>query len=327
MRVNLREQSSAEYTISLTSWLLGPNAVLKQLEVVEEDQKDESVKDEFEDCQVDQLEVEDNKDEVMNRNGLVAFVKDSDDDEQVDTDVDDPNYTPPAEKTDTEDDFSEEEDEGNESDADEDDQVKHANDMKMQKEEEGSSSEEENDEEEEKNKKKMKSSIFGKKRSLPLGQSSESDLKKRKSSFDTDEDDMEEVEGHKEDGLKYPLGSTGKPREQEYQEKIKEKVHFEDEEEEEEVAGTQKSILDAAEEGLYDDLEDEEMYEEEDFKIGRQDQRLSKGNVAEDDSSYQSDAEEEEVCSIFNITINNINHICLTGIITFRRRIGASKLV
>ena len=323
MRVHLREQSSAEYAISLTSWLLGPNAVLKQLEAVEEDQKDESVKDEFEDCQVDQLEVEeeDNKDEDMNRNGLVAFVKDSDDDEQVDTDVDDPNYTPPAEKTDTEDDFSEEEDEGNESDADEDDQVKQVNDMKMQKEEVGSSSEEENDEEEEK-KENMKRSIFAKKRSLPLGQSSESDLKKRKSSFDTDEDDMEEGEGHKEDGLKYPLlDNTGKPREQEYQEK----VHFE---EEEEVTGTQKSILDAAEEGLYDDLEDEEMYEEEDFKIGRQDQRFSKGNVAEDDSSYQSDAEEEEeVCSIFNITINNINHILLTGIITFRRRIGASKLV
>merc|ERR1712037_1018511 len=141
------EQSSAEYAISLTSWLLGPNVVLKQLEAVEEDQKDESVKNEFEDCQVDQLGEEEDKDEDMNRNDLVAFVKDSDDDEQVDTDVDDPNYTPPTEKTDTEDDFSEEEDEGNESDADEDDQVKQVNDMKMQKEEVGSSSEEENDEE------------------------------------------------------------------------------------------------------------------------------------------------------------------------------------
>ena len=56
LRENLREQSSAEYAISLTSWLLGPNVVLKQLEAVEEDQKDESVVDEFEDCQVDQLE-------------------------------------------------------------------------------------------------------------------------------------------------------------------------------------------------------------------------------------------------------------------------------
>merc|ERR550517_565681 len=79
---------------------------------------------------------------------------------------------------------------------------------------------------------------------------------------------------------------------------IKEKVHLKNEgDEEEEVTGTQKSIVEAAEEGLYDNLEDEEMYEgvdEDDFKTGRQDERLSKGKVAEDDSSYQSDAEEEE---------------------------------
>ena len=297
-----REQNSAEYAISLTSWLLGPNAVLKHLEAFEKEEKDELVLDEFEDCQVDQLEEEDNKD----REGLVvAFVKDSDDDGQVDTDVDDPNYTPPAEKTDTEDDFSDEEDEGNESDADEDDRVKHVNDMKMQK--ERSSSEEESDEEEEE-KEKMKRNIFGKKRSLPFGQSSEGDLKKRKSSFDTDDDNAKEEEDR---------------------ENIKEKVPFEEEEEEmeeEEVTGTQKSILDAAEEGLYDDLEDKEMFEENDFKQGRQDQRHGKGNVAEDDSSYQSDAEEEEeeeeeeeVCT--NITINYINDF-----LTRLWRIGTSEL-
>ena len=308
LTANHREQSSAEYAISLTSWLLGPNTVLKQLEAVEEkDQKDESVRDEFEDCLVDQLEEEEeDMDEDMNRDGLMAFVKDSGDDEHVDTDEDDPNYTPPAEKTDTEDDFSEEEDEGNESDADGDDQVKHTNEieMKMQKQEEGtSSSEDESDEEEEKE--KMKRCIFGRKRNIPFGQSSDIDLKKRKSSFDNDDDDdMAEEKGHKEE---YPVESTGKISRQEDQANTKEKVHFENEEdEEEEVTGTQKSIVEAAEEGLYDNLEDEEMYDgvdEDDFKTGRQDQRLSKRKVAEDDSSYQSDAEEEEeeVCTIFNL--------------------------
>ena len=54
MRVkSLREQSSAEYAISLTSWLLGPNTVLKQLEAVEKEEKDEMVLDEFKDCQED----------------------------------------------------------------------------------------------------------------------------------------------------------------------------------------------------------------------------------------------------------------------------------
>ena len=269
---------------------------------------------------MDQLEEEeeDTKDEDMNRDGLVAFVKDSDDDEHVDTDEDDPNYTPPAEKTDTEDDFSEEEDEGNESDADGDDQVKHINEIekKMQKqEEETTSSEEESDEEEEKE--KMRRSIFGRKRNIPLDQSSERDLKKRKSSFDNDDDDdMAEEEGHKEE---YPVESTGKTSGQEDQEMMKEKVHFENagEDEEEKVSGTQKSIVEAAEEGLYDNLGDNEMYEgvdEDDFKTGRQDERLSKGNIAEEDSSYQSDAEEEEeeVFVIFNFVFTNL--ISLTTI-------------
>ena len=252
--------------------MLGPNAVLKQLEAVDEDRKEESVEDEFEDCRVDledyadEDESEGGRCEHMNRDGLVAFVKDNDDDndeQQGETDEDDPNYTPPVEKSDTEDDSSEEDDEGNESDIDDDDQEQNVAEMRPHKKGIEATSEDESEDDEEKN--KVKRSIFGKKRGLPLGQASESESKKRKSSFDTD-DNMEEDEDNREV---------------------------------DELTETQKSILEAAEEGLYDNLDEEDP--EEGFKTGRgQDPRISKGNMAEDDSSYQSDADEEggEVCTI-----------------------------
>ena len=268
----IREQTSSEYAISLTSWLLGPNVVLKQLEAVDEDRKEESVADEFEDCRVDleenadEDESEGGRSELMNRPGLVAFVKDNDDDndKQGETDEDDPNYTPPVEKSDTEDDSSEEDDEGNESDIDDDDQEQNVAEMRPHKKGIEATSEDESEDDEEKN--KVKRSIFGKKRGLPLGQASESESKKRKSSFDTD-DNMEEEE--------------------------------EEDRDVDELTETQKSVLEAAEEGLYDNLDEEDP--EDGFKTGRrQDPRISKGNMAEDDSSYQSDADEEggEVCTI-----------------------------
>ena len=252
--------------------MLGPNAVLKQLEAVDEDRKEEAVEDEFEDCRVDleenadEDESEGGKSEHMNRDGLVAFVKDNDDDDndkQGETDEDDPNYTPPVEKSDTEDDSSEEDDEGNESDIDDDDQEQNVAEMRPHKKGIEATSEDESEDDEEKN--KVKKSILGKKRGLPLGQASESESKKRKSSFDTD-DNMEEDEDNREV---------------------------------DELTETQKSVLEAAEEGLYDNLDEEDP--EDGFKTGRrQDPRISKGNMAEDDSSYQSDADEEggEVCTI-----------------------------
>merc|ERR1712013_290737 len=123
----LREQISAEYAISVASWLIGANALLKQLENVENDRKEEEeeVNDEFEDCSEDHdgekdlVETEDaNKEEQMSKEGLVAFVKEDGDDDHLDTDDEDPNYSPSTEKSDTEDDLSEEEeedDQGNES--------------------------------------------------------------------------------------------------------------------------------------------------------------------------------------------------------------------
>ena len=260
--------------------MLGPNAVLKQLEAVDEDRKEESVEDEFEDCRVDleenadEDESEGGRCELMNRPGLVAFVKDNDDDndKQGETDEDDPNYTPPVEKSDTEDDSSEEDDEGNESDIDDDDQEQNVTERPHKKGKE-STSEDESEDDEEKN--KVKRSIFGKKRGLPLGQASESESKKRKSSFDTD-DNMEEKEEDNVEGKE-----------------------DEDNREVDELTETQKSVLEAAEEGLYDNLDEEDP--EDGFKTGRgQDPRISKGNMAEDDSSYQSDADEEggEVCTI-----------------------------
>ena len=176
---NGREQSSAEYAISITSWLIGANALLKQLKDVEKDEKEEGeeVGDEFEDCSDDQhgeehiVEIEEtNKEEQMSREGLVAFVKQDDEDDQLDTDDEDPNYLPPSnEKSDTEEDLSEEEeeDEGNESDIDEKDQVVKLVEKKGNKErQEDETTDEENGGEEVEDKAKIKRNIFGRKRSF-----------------------------------------------------------------------------------------------------------------------------------------------------------------
>ena len=301
---NGREQTSAEYAISITSWLIGANALLKQLKDVENDEKEEGeeVNDEFEDCSDDQhgeehiVETGDtNKEEQMSREGLVAFVKQDDEDVHSDTD-DDPIYSPSTEKSDTEDDLSEEEeedDEGNESDLEEKDQVMKLAEKKRNKERmEDKTTDEESSEEEMEDTEKIKRNIFGRKRSI--AETTDFEFKKRKSCSD---DDMEEGEEDKRgDANKHGKSCTRK----------------EEEEHKEEITETQRSILEAAEEGLYDNLDDEEMFEEsleDNIKIGRQDERLHKVNIAEDDSSYQSDAEgeeeEEQVCTIFEFNQYN----------------------
>ena len=230
----------------------------------------------------------------MSREGLVAFVKQDDEDDQLDTDDEDPNYLPPSnEKSDTEDDLSEEEeedDEGNESDIDEKDQVVKLAEKKRNKErQEDETTDEENGGEEVEDKAKIKRNIFGRKRSF--AETNDFEFKKRKSCSDDDMEEGEDGEG----------GNANKP----------EKSSTTREEDKEEITETQRSIHEAAEEGLYDNLDDEEMYEEsleDDIKIGRQHQGLRKVNIAEDDSSYQSDAEEEEeeqVCTIFEVNQHN----------------------
>ena len=233
----------------------------------------------------------------MSRKGLVAFVKQVGDDDQVDTDDEDPSYSPPSnEKSDTEDDLSEEEeedDEGNESDLEEKDQVMKLAEKKRNKErQEDETTDEESGEEEMEDKEKIKRNIFGRKRSI--AETTDFEFKKRKSCSD---DDMEEGE----EDIRGDANKSGKSC-----------TTKEEEGDKEEIEETQRSILEAAEEGLYDNLDDEEMFEEsleDNIKIGRQDERLHKGNIAEDDSSYQSDAEgeeeEQQVCTIFEVNQYN----------------------
>merc|ERR1712013_178945 len=166
---SLREQSSAEYAISVASWLIGANALLKQLEIVEKDEEEEEdVNVEFEDCSEDNdgekdiVEAEDtNIEEQMSKEGLVALVKQDGNDDQVDTDDEDPNYSPSTEKSDTEDDLSEEEEE----DIEEKVRVVKLAEKKRNKErQEDETTDEESGDEEMEDKEKIKRNIFGRKK-------------------------------------------------------------------------------------------------------------------------------------------------------------------
>ena len=74
-------------------------------------------------------------------------------------------------------------------------------------------------------------------------------------------------------------------------------------EDDEEISETQRSNVEAVEEDLYDNLNVVEMYEEsleDHMKIGRQHEAHGKSNITEDDSSYQSDADEEDEEQVYS---------------------------